>query len=92
MRRDVDHRLLRRCAGVGLLGWGNPCPDFNGDERGGTNLYTDSVVALDLKTGGLRWAFQFTPHDTHDWDSNGPLISARRTVAGPAPQAAGARG
>jgi alcohol dehydrogenase (cytochrome c) len=63
-------------AALGLVYWavGNPCPDFNGDERGGTNLYTDSVVALDLKTGGLRWAFQFTPHDTHDWDSNGPLI------------------
>jgi alcohol dehydrogenase (cytochrome c) len=63
-------------AALGLVYWavGNPCPDFNGDERGGTNLYTDSVVALDVRTGELKWAFQFTPHDTHDWDSNGPLI------------------
>ncbi|MGD0797447.1 MAG: PQQ-binding-like beta-propeller repeat protein [Acidobacteriaceae bacterium] len=63
-------------AALGLVYWavGNPCPDFNGDERGGDNLYTDSVVALDVKTGELKWHFQFTPHDTHDWDSNGPLV------------------
>jgi alcohol dehydrogenase (cytochrome c) len=55
---------------------GNPCPDYNGDERKGDNLWTNSVVALDVKTGTLKWYFQFTPHDTHDWDSNGPLILA----------------
>ena len=61
---------------LGLLYWttGNPCPDFNGDERKGDNLYTNSVVALDVKTGVMKWYYQFTPHDTHDWDSNGPLI------------------
>ena len=48
---------------------GNPCPDFNGDERKGDNLYTDSVVALDPKTGKRKWHYQFTPHDLHDWDS-----------------------
>jgi len=48
---------------------GNPCPDFNGDERKGDNLYTDSVVALDPATGKLKWHYQFTPHDLHDWDS-----------------------
>jgi alcohol dehydrogenase (cytochrome c) len=63
-------------AALGLLYWttGNPCPDFNGDERKGDNLYTNSVVALDVKTGVMKWYYQFTPHDTHDWDSNGPLI------------------
>jgi alcohol dehydrogenase (cytochrome c) len=63
-------------ATLGLTYWtiGNPCPDFNGDERKGDNLYTSSVVALDAKTGTLKWHFQFTPHDTHDWDSTGPLI------------------
>jgi alcohol dehydrogenase (cytochrome c) len=71
-------------AALGLVYWaiGNPCPDYNGDERGGTNLYTDSVVALDVKTGALKWAYQFTPHDTHDWDSNGPLILLDRTWQG----------
>ena len=48
---------------------GNPCPDFNGDERKGDNLYTDSVVALDPETGKLKWHYQFTPHDLHDWDA-----------------------
>ncbi|MGI8992613.1 MAG: PQQ-binding-like beta-propeller repeat protein [Bryobacteraceae bacterium] len=48
---------------------GNPCPDFNGDERRGDNLYTDSVVALDPRTGKRKWHYQFTPHDLHDWDA-----------------------
>ncbi|HTX39841.1 MAG TPA: PQQ-binding-like beta-propeller repeat protein [Bryobacteraceae bacterium] len=63
-------------AALGLVYWtvGNPCPDFNGDERKGDNLYTNSVVALDVKTGIMKWYFQFTPHDTHDWDANGPLV------------------
>ena len=54
-----------------LLFWttGNPCPDYNGDERIGDNLYANSVVALEPETGKLRWYFQYTPHDLHDWDS-----------------------
>ena len=48
---------------------GNPCPDFNGDERKGDNLYTDSVIALDPKSGKLKWHYQFTPHDLRDWDA-----------------------
>ena len=54
-----------------LLYWptGNPCPDYNGDERRGDNLFTASVVALDPATGKLRWYYQFTPHDLHDWDA-----------------------
>ena len=50
-------------------GVGNPGPDWNGDTRAGDNLYTCSLVALDGDTGQLRWHFQFTPHDTHDWDA-----------------------
>jgi alcohol dehydrogenase (cytochrome c) len=59
-----------------LLYWptGNPCPDYNGDERMGDNLYSSSVVALDPRTGTLRWHFQFTPHDLHDWDGNQPPV------------------
>jgi alcohol dehydrogenase (cytochrome c) len=55
-----------------LLYWptGNPCPDYNGDERRGDNLYSSSVLALDPETGRLRWHYQFTPHDLHDWDAN----------------------
>jgi alcohol dehydrogenase (cytochrome c) len=57
---------------LNLLYWGigNPAPDFNGDVRIGDNLYTDSVVALDLDTGRMKWYFQFTPHDTMDWDGS----------------------
>src|SRR3984893_15510242 len=56
-------------ATLDLLYWavGNPCPDYNGDERKGDNLYTSSVVALKPSTGELKWYYQFTPHDTHDW-------------------------
>jgi len=54
-----------------LLYWttGNPCPDYNGDERKGDNLYSDSVLALEPETGKLRWYYQYTPHDLHDWDA-----------------------
>ncbi len=57
---------------LNLLYWptGNPWPDFYGGDRAGDNLYSDCVIALDAATGKLRWYFQFTPHDTHDWDSN----------------------
>ena len=48
---------------------GNPCPDYNGDERKGDNLYTSSVLALEPDTGKLKWHYQFTPHDLHDWDA-----------------------
>ena len=48
---------------------GNPSPDLIGDDRGGDNLYSDSIVALDAKTGTLKWHFQFTPHDVWDYDA-----------------------
>ncbi|HSH15202.1 MAG TPA: PQQ-binding-like beta-propeller repeat protein, partial [Verrucomicrobiae bacterium] len=56
---------------LNLLYWGigNPAPDFDGSVREGDNLYTESVVALDANSGKLKWHFQFTPHDVHDWDS-----------------------
>lgn len=49
---------------------GNPGPDLYGDVRKGDNLYTCSLLALDPDTGKLKWHFQFTPHDVHDWDAN----------------------
>jgi len=50
-------------------GTGNPGPDWNGDVRAGDNLYSDCLLALDADTGKLKWYFQFTPHDVHDWDA-----------------------
>ncbi|PWU01937.1 MAG: PQQ-dependent dehydrogenase, methanol/ethanol family [Terriglobia bacterium] len=63
-------------------GTGNPGPDWNGDTRGGDNLYSDSVVALDGDTGKLKWHFQFTPHDVHDWDSTEVPVLAEGIVRG----------
>ena len=57
---------------LNLVYWGvgNPNPDYFGDLRPGDNLYSNSLVALEADTGKLRWHYQFTPHDLHDWDSN----------------------
>ena len=54
-----------------LLYWptGNPSKEYNGDDRQGDNLYSDSILALDRKTGALKWYYQFTPHDLWDWDA-----------------------
>jgi alcohol dehydrogenase (cytochrome c) len=74
---DIDHP----CAAAWLTGtydpsldtlyWptGNPCPDYDGSERRGDNLYSDSILALDPATGRRRWHFQYTPHDLWDWDA-----------------------
>jgi alcohol dehydrogenase (cytochrome c) len=50
-------------------GIGNPGPDYHSESRLGDNLYSNSIVALDADTGELRWHYQFTPHDVHDWDA-----------------------
>lgn len=55
-------------------GTGNPAPDFNDDDRPGDNLYTCSLIALDANTGKLKWYFQFSPHENHDWDSAEPPV------------------
>ncbi len=53
---------------------GNPCPDYDGSERIGDNLYSDSILALDAKSGRLKWHFQYTPHDLWDWDAQQPPV------------------
>jgi alcohol dehydrogenase (cytochrome c) len=56
---------------LNLIYWGtgNPTPVLTGASRPGDNLYTCSIVALNPDTGKLAWAFQPSPHDTHDWDA-----------------------
>jgi alcohol dehydrogenase (cytochrome c) len=68
--------------GVLYVPVGNPSPDFYPDVRPGTNLYTNSAVALDIKTGKLLWYQQFAPNDANDRDLSqvSPLFSA--TVKG----------
>jgi alcohol dehydrogenase (cytochrome c) len=63
-------------------GTGNPGPQMYGANRAGDNLYSDSIVALDADTGALKWHFQFTPHDVHDWDSTHTPILFNDTIAG----------
>lgn len=54
--------------GLVYIAVGNPAPDFYDSIRPGNNLYTCSLIALDIKTGKLNWYFQAVPHDVHDWD------------------------
>ena len=54
---------------LAFWGTGNPAPDWDGSGRLGDNLYSNSVVALDVDTGELEWHYQFTPHDELDYDS-----------------------
>jgi alcohol dehydrogenase (cytochrome c) len=61
---------------------GNPGPDLNGDQRVGDNLYSSSIVALDAKTGKLRWYFQYTPHNVWDWDAEQPPVLVDTTWNG----------
>ena len=67
-----------------LLFWttGNPCPDYNGGERVGDNIGSNSVLALDPATGKLRWSYQFTPHDLNDWDAVQTVVVADTTFRG----------
>ena len=69
---------------LNLIYWGtgNPNPDYYGGDRLGDNLYTSSIVALDADTGKLRWHYQFSPHDTHDWDGNQIPVLADLTIRG----------
>ncbi len=48
---------------------GNPSPSNRGEGRAGDNLYSNSLLALDPETGKLKWHFQFTQHDEHDYDA-----------------------
>lgn len=72
---DPEQNLL-------LYGTGNPGPDYHSASRPGDNLYGDSLVALDADTGELRWHYQFTPHDVHDWDATEVPVLADLTIAG----------
>jgi alcohol dehydrogenase (cytochrome c) len=67
---------------LAYYGIGNPGPDYHSESRKGDNLYSDSLVALDVDTGTLRWHYQFTPHDLHDWDATQVPILADLTIAG----------
>jgi alcohol dehydrogenase (cytochrome c) len=64
---DAETNLL-------YVGTGNPAPDFDGAVREGDNLFTDSIIAVDVDAGQIRWHYQCTPHDVWDYDSIGECI------------------
>ncbi len=53
---------------------GNPSPDLYGAERPGDNLYTNSIIAVDLNTGAYKWHYQYIAHDVWDLDAVSPVI------------------
>jgi PQQ-dependent dehydrogenase (methanol/ethanol family) len=65
----VDREL-----GLVIFGVGNASPDLDGSVRPGDNLYTASIVAVDLETGRLKWYFQELPHDVWDLDAASPVV------------------
>jgi alcohol dehydrogenase (cytochrome c) len=79
-------------SGQVIFGTGNPNPDFDGGARAGDNLYSCSIVSLDLKTGKLRWHFQQIKHDIWDYDQAAPPILFDSAVNGRRVQAVGAAG
>ncbi len=68
-RQYLDDRHLRSELNLIYWGTGNPTPVLTASTRPGDDLYTCSIVALNPDTGKLVWAFQPSPHDTHDWDA-----------------------
>lgn len=67
-------------AGLVYIAATNPAPDFAGHVRPGADLYTNSLIVLDARTGDLRWYRSMIPHDVHDWDLTqaSPLFSLTR--------------
>jgi len=71
---------------LNLLYWptGNTNPVFAGQGRPGANLWTEAIVALDADTGKLKWYFQVSPHDTHDFDNTtAPILFDARVNGKP---------
>jgi quinohemoprotein ethanol dehydrogenase len=68
--------------GLVYFGTGNPVPYYGGEPRPGNNLFTDSLVALDLKTGKYRWHFQAVHHDLWEFDLATPISLYDVEVAG----------
>lgn len=68
---------LDAAAGKLYIAVGNPAPDFYGEARLGDNLYTNSLLAIDVRSGKMLWYHQAVPHDVRDWDLThaGPLFS-----------------
>jgi quinohemoprotein ethanol dehydrogenase len=73
--------------GLVYFSTGNPGPDFNGAVRAGDNLYANSIVAIDAKTGKYRWHFQQVHHDLWDYDAPNPVVLVDVQIGGVARKA-----
>lgn len=76
------HPAIDPALGMIYVPTGNAGPDNDGTQRGGDNLFTVSVVALDLKTGAYKWHFQEVHHDLWDYDSSAAPVLADITFQG----------
>ena len=65
-----------------IFGTGNPTPGYTGAGRKGDNLFTCSIIAVQVDTGRMAWYYQTSPHDTHDWDSAQTPILIDGTING----------
>lgn len=65
-----------------IFGTGNPIPAYTAGRGEGDNLYTCSLVAVNVDTGKMVWAFQTSPHDMHDWDSAQTPVLFEATIKG----------
>ena len=65
---------LDRATGTLFVPVGNPGPDYNNKMRPGADLFTISTVALDARTGKLKWWYQLRPNDDHDWDATVAML------------------
>lgn len=77
-----NHVAIDPELGMVYMGTGNAGPDTYGAERGGDNLFSASVLALDLKTGAYKWHFQEVHHDIWDYDAASPPVLADITYRG----------
>ncbi|HWP47084.1 MAG TPA: PQQ-dependent dehydrogenase, methanol/ethanol family [Candidatus Limnocylindrales bacterium] len=82
---DPELGLLYVCVG-------NPSPDLDGSVRPGDNLYTESIVALDVNKGEMKWYYQYLPHDVWDLDATSPAVLFDVTVGGKKVKAVGHAG
>jgi PQQ-dependent dehydrogenase (methanol/ethanol family) len=71
-----------RQLGLVYYGTGNAVPQESGETRPGDNLYTSSIVALDIKTGELRWHYQLTHHDIWEMDVSTPVLLYEAVING----------
>lgn len=66
----------------------NPGPDFNGSVRAGDNLFSSSILAIEVTTGKYRWHFQEVHHDLWDYDASNPVVLFNLEIDGVMRQAA----